>query len=57
MVSGETILVVKEGLIEWTLGSHALEIWVFLVSTTDEFILVLDVLQAYDESWRHSWRR
>jgi len=48
--SGETIPVLKEAFIELTLGRRALRIWVFVVEVMDEFILRLDVLQAYDAS-------
>jgi hypothetical protein len=48
--SGETIPVVKEALVELTLGQRALRICVFVAEVTDEFILELDVLRAYDAS-------
>ena len=48
--SGETILVLKEAFVEVTLGRRALRIWVFVAEVTDEFILGLDVLLAYDAS-------
>lgn len=48
MVSGETIPVLKEVLVELTLGQSALKIWVFITEITDELILELDVLRAYD---------
>jgi hypothetical protein len=44
--SGETIPVLKEALVELTLGQRALRIWVFIAEVTDEFILGLDVLWA-----------
>jgi hypothetical protein len=50
MASGKTIVAVKEALVELTLGLCALRIWVFVVDTTDEFIVGLDVLWAYDVS-------
>jgi len=50
MASGETIPVLKEALVELTLGQRALRIWVFVAEVTDEFILGLDVLWAYDAS-------
>jgi hypothetical protein len=50
MVSEETISVLKEALGELTLGRSALMIWVFVAEITDEFILGLDVLRAYDAS-------
>jgi hypothetical protein len=46
--SGETIPLLKEALVELTLGRRALRIWVFVAEVTDEFILGLDVLRAYD---------
>jgi uncharacterized protein (DUF1684 family) len=48
--SGETIPVLKEAVVELTLGRETLRIWVFVAEITDEFILGLDVLQAYDAS-------
>ena len=48
--SGETIPVLKEALVELTLGRRALRIWVFVAEVTDEFILELNVLRAYDAS-------
>jgi len=48
--AGETILVLKEAFVELALGRWALRIWVFVTEVTDEFILGLDVLRAYDAS-------
>jgi hypothetical protein len=48
--SGETIPVLKEALVELTLGRRAMRIWMFVAEVTDEFILGLDVLRAYDAS-------
>jgi len=48
--SGETITVLKEAFVELTLGQWALRMWVFFAEVTDEFILGLDVLRAYDAS-------
>jgi hypothetical protein len=48
--SGETIPVLKEALVLLTLGRRALTIWVFVPEVTDEFILGLDVLRAYNTS-------
>jgi hypothetical protein len=48
--SGETIPVLKEALVELTLGQLALRIWVFVAEITDEFIIGLDVLRDYDAS-------
>jgi hypothetical protein len=50
IASEETIPVVYGALVELTLGRRALRIWVFLAKITDEFILGLDVLRAYDAS-------
>jgi hypothetical protein len=47
VVSGETIPVVKEALVELTLGQSALKIWVFVARITDELILGLYILRAY----------
>ena len=58
--SGETLPVLREALVELTLGQRALRIWVFVAEVTDEFILGLDVLRAYDASvdlGRHLLRR
>ena len=38
----------KEAFVERTLGRRALSICVFVAEVTDEFILGLDVLRAYD---------
>ena len=48
--SGETLPMLREALVELTLGQRALSIWVFVAEVTDEFILGLDVLRAYDAS-------
>jgi hypothetical protein len=42
--------VVKDVLLELTLGQRSLTIWVFFADMTDEFILGLDILRAYDAS-------
>jgi hypothetical protein len=39
-----------EALAKLILGRSALKIWVFIVEITDEFILGLDVLQAWNAS-------
>jgi len=39
--------VLKEALVEPTLGWRALRIWVFVAEVTDKFILRLDILRAY----------
>jgi hypothetical protein len=48
--SGRTIPVMKVALEQLTLGQRALKIWVFVADITDEFILGLDILRAYDAS-------
>jgi hypothetical protein len=50
MASGGTIPIVKEALIELTLGRRGMRIWVFVAEITDELILGLDFLRAYDAS-------
>jgi hypothetical protein len=49
MASRETMPVV-EVLVLLTLGRRVLRIWVFVAEITDEFMLGLDVLRAYDAS-------
>jgi hypothetical protein len=46
----ETIPVVKEARVELTTGRHTLRSWVFVADITDDFILGLDILRAYDAS-------
>jgi hypothetical protein len=46
----ETIPVVKEARVEVTTGRHTLRSWVFVADITDDFILGLDILRAYDAS-------
>jgi hypothetical protein len=46
--SGGTIPVVKEERVDLTLGQRTLRIWVFVADITDDFILGLDILRAYD---------
>jgi hypothetical protein len=41
----------KNARVELTLPRRALRIWVFVTDVTDEFILGLDVLRAYDALW------
>jgi hypothetical protein len=48
--SGETIPVMKESLVELNLWQRALGFRVFFAEVTDEFILGLDVVRAYDAS-------
>jgi hypothetical protein len=50
MMSRETIPILKETLVQLTLGWSAFQIWVFVTEITDEFILGLDVLRACDAS-------
>jgi hypothetical protein len=45
--SGRTMTIVREALVELTLGQRALKIWVFVADITGEFTLSLDILQAY----------
>ena len=40
----------KEALVELTVGRRAMRLWVFVEEVTDEFIQGLDVLRAYDAS-------
>jgi predicted aspartyl protease len=47
---GETIPVVKETHVELTLGRRTLRSWVFVADITDDFIVGLDILLAYDAS-------
>jgi hypothetical protein len=49
-VSGEAIPVLKEAHFDLTLGRRALSIWVFVAEVTNEFIVGLDILRAYNES-------
>jgi hypothetical protein len=48
--SGRTIPVVKDVLVELNLGQQVLKIWVFVADITDEFIMGLDILRAYEDS-------
>jgi hypothetical protein len=50
MVSGEAFPNIKEVCLTLTLGWRLLKIWVFVANITDELILGLDVLRAYDAS-------
>jgi hypothetical protein len=49
-VSGEALPVLKEVFLTLTLGRRPLKILVFVANITNEFILGLDVLRAYDAS-------
>jgi hypothetical protein len=48
--SGETIPVVEEARVELTIGRRTLRSWVFVADITDDYILELDILLAYDAS-------
>jgi hypothetical protein len=48
--SGETLPILKEAFVTPTLGQLPLVIWVFVADITDELILGLDILCAYDAS-------
>jgi predicted aspartyl protease len=48
--SGETMPVVKEARVELTIGRRTLRSWVFVADITDDFILGLDIVRAYDAS-------
>jgi hypothetical protein len=41
---------VKEAHVELTMGWRTLRSWVFVVDIKDDFILLLDILRAYDAS-------
>jgi hypothetical protein len=47
-VSGEALPIIKEVFLTLTLGQRPLKIWVFVADITNEFILGLDILRAYD---------
>jgi predicted aspartyl protease len=48
--SGETLPILKEAFVTLTLGRRPLGIYVFVADITDELILGLDILRAYDAS-------
>jgi hypothetical protein len=48
--SGGTIPIVQEARVELTLGRRTLRIWVFDAEITDDYILKMDILRAYDAS-------
>jgi hypothetical protein len=50
MVSGEALPILKEALLTLTPGRHPLKIWVSVTDITNELILGLNVLRAYDAS-------
>jgi hypothetical protein len=50
MVSGETLPISNDVLVELTLGQCSLTTWVFVISVIDKFILGLDVFCAYNLS-------
>jgi hypothetical protein len=49
-VSGEALPVLKEVFLTLSLGRRPLKIWVFVANITNDFILGLDILRAYDAS-------
>jgi hypothetical protein len=49
-VSGEALPILKEVFLTLTLGQRPLKIWIFITNITNEFILGLDILHAYDTS-------
>jgi hypothetical protein len=49
-VSGESLPILKEVLLTLTLERRPLKMWVFVANITDELILGLDILRAYDAS-------
>jgi hypothetical protein len=50
VLSGQTIPIVKKALVDLNLGQRTLKTRVFVADITDEFILGLDILRAYDAS-------
>jgi predicted aspartyl protease len=48
--SGETIPVVKEARVKLTIGRRTVRSWVFVADITDDLILGMDILRAYDAS-------
>jgi hypothetical protein len=46
--SGEVLPILKEVFLTLTLGQRSLNIWVLIANITNEFILGLDILRAYD---------
>jgi hypothetical protein len=53
MASWETLPILKEALVELTLGQSPIRIAVFIMENANEFILGLHVLHTYDAL--HSW--
>jgi hypothetical protein len=49
-VSGASLPILKEVLLTLTLGRRPLKMWMFVANITDELILGLDILRAYDAS-------
>jgi hypothetical protein len=49
-ISGGSLPILKEVLLTLTLGRRPLLMWVFAANITDELILGLDILRAYDAS-------
>jgi hypothetical protein len=50
MVSGESLPIQKEVFLTLSLGQRSLKMWVFVTDITNEFILGLDILCAYNAS-------
>jgi hypothetical protein len=50
IVSGEALPTLKESFPTKTLGWQPLKIWVFVANITNEFIMRLGILLAYDAS-------
>jgi hypothetical protein len=48
-VSVESLHILKEFLLPLNLGRRPLKMWVFVANITDELILGLDILRAYDK--------
>jgi hypothetical protein len=48
MASGKIFPMLKEALVDMTLGQNPIHIWMFVPEITDKFIPVLDVLCVYD---------
>jgi hypothetical protein len=49
-VSGEALPILKEIFLTMNLGQYPLKMWVFVANITNDFILGLDILRAYDTS-------
>jgi hypothetical protein len=46
MASGESLPILEEALVKWTLGWNLLSTWVFITIVTSDLILGLDVMHA-----------